>query len=148
MNKVETAVMAESLLHDSDHGWEKKNSFMFTIVKHDGKDSLKEISRHNDVYEMLESNKAVNALADNRQVLIVTCGWAAPVGDDEPETPPSIHPQRRRVRLCIFVGETGVASVLRFSDEPEEIITDDGKAQGELTDAIWTLRQLALKGEK
>lgn len=36
----------------------------------------------------------------------------------------------------VLVDKNNMASVLRFSDEPDEIITDEGKALGALADAI------------
>jgi hypothetical protein len=37
------------------------------------------------------------------------------------------------------VCDNGVASVLRFADTPEEIVTDDGAARGTLADAVNSL---------
>jgi len=88
--------------------------------------------------------------------VVLTCGWAAPIdrsdqchddddddaeGDDDVEgddekLPPSQHPQRRRVRLVVVVGDQGVGSVLRFADAPKEIVTDAGSARGSLADAV------------
>lgn len=66
---------------------------------------------------------------------VVTCGWAAPV-DDHDDTPPSLHPGRRRVRLVLVVDrELASGSVLGFQDEPEELVYDNGNAQGALCDA-------------
>jgi hypothetical protein len=36
----------------------------------------------------------------------------------------------------IVADKDGMASVLRFSDDPDEIITDSGKALGSLADAL------------
>jgi hypothetical protein len=83
--------------------------------------------------------------------VVLTCGWAAPIdrsdkndhhddGDhddvDDKKLPPSQHPQRRRVRLVVVVGDQGVGSVLRFADTPKEIVTDAGSARGSLADAV------------
>jgi hypothetical protein len=40
------------------------------------------------------------------------------------------------VRLTVLVANSGVASVLRFADEPEEVVTDPGSATGSLAEAI------------
>ena len=82
--------------------------------------------------------------------VVLTCGWAAPISrqdhddhddhDDhettDDEVPPSQHPQRRRVRLVVVVCDDGVASVLRFADTPDDIVTDAGSARGSLADAV------------
>jgi hypothetical protein len=68
---------------------------------------------------------------------IVTTGWAAPLDEDgNVNGAPSQHAQRRRVRLTVLVANSGVASVLRFADEPEEVVTDPGSATGSLAEAI------------
>jgi hypothetical protein len=83
--------------------------------------------------------------------VVLTCGWAAPIdrsheSDDDDvdldaneKVPPSQHPQRRRVRLVVVVGDQGVGSVLRFADTPKEIVTDAGSARGSLADAVTNL---------
>jgi hypothetical protein len=43
------------------------------------------------------------------------------------------------VRLFIVASRKGVASVLRFRDDPENPITDDGQARGSLADAVQQL---------
>jgi hypothetical protein len=40
------------------------------------------------------------------------------------------------VRLVSVVGDSGVASVLRFADTPDDTITDAGEGRGSLADAI------------
>ncbi|MBJ7398596.1 MAG: hypothetical protein JHD29_07560, partial [Ilumatobacteraceae bacterium] len=52
------------------------------------------------------------------------------------DIPPSQHPLRRRVRLVVAVCDKGVASVLRFADTPNDIVTDAGAARGSLADAV------------
>ena len=98
------------------------------------------LAEHADVYELLDApTSAISKMFD--AAVVLTCGWAAPLdGDDEPsELAPSRHPRRRRVRLVVTVCDNGVASVLRFADTPEEIVTDDGAARGTLADAVNSL---------
>ncbi|NCA13403.1 MAG: hypothetical protein EBS89_04610 [Proteobacteria bacterium] len=95
---------------------------------------------HGDVYELLASPKARSVAKDSEFVAILTCGWASPITEDgDDEVAPSQHPQRRRVRLFIVASRKGVASVLRFRDDPENPITDDGQARGSLADAVQQL---------
>jgi hypothetical protein len=68
---------------------------------------------------------------------VVTTGWAAPLAADGTiEGAPSEHAERRRVRLIVVVADNGVASALRFADEPDDVITDPGSATGSLAEAI------------
>ena len=105
-----------------------------------------------DVYELIDApTSAIVRMFD--AAVVLTCGWAAPIdrsdqchddddadGDDDDDAsekvPPSQHPQRRRVRLVVVVGDQGVGSVLRFADAPKEIVTDAGSARGSLADAV------------
>lgn len=40
------------------------------------------------------------------------------------------------MRLIVVVADNGVASALRFADEPDDVITDPGSATGSLAEAI------------
>lgn len=100
---------------------------------------LKLVLSYGDVYEAL--NKVVTLIprTDNR-VAIVTCGWAAPVDDDDAtysEVAPSLHPRRRRIALvCVHdVGTGETVSSLKFSDS-KEVVVDYGNASGSLAEAI------------
>jgi hypothetical protein len=92
--------------------------------------------QHPDVYELLDApSSALARMFD--AAAIVTTGWAAPLNaDGSVDGPPSQHEQRRRVRLVVVVADNGVASVLRFEDEPDEVVTDPGSATGSLAEAI------------
>jgi hypothetical protein len=97
---------------------------------------------HGDVYDLLDSDdsRAVAKVSD--YIALVTCGWASPITEgesDDEQVAPSQHPERRRVRLMVFAGKDGWASVMRFSDTPDETITDDGTARGALAEAIMGL---------
>jgi hypothetical protein len=98
---------------------------------------------HGDVYELLESEASLELAKRSEYVAIVTCGWAAPIrdndDDDDDAVAPSQHPERRRVRLVVLASRSSVSSVLRFSDTPDEVVTDAGKATGSLADAIHQL---------
>ena len=104
-------------------------------------DKLKLISENTDIYDLLESDEVATQLdQSNLAVLVVTTGWASPRSkdkDDEDDVRPSEHPERRRVRLSIYANRLGeVASIIRFEDDPNEIVTDEGSATGSLADAI------------
>ncbi len=94
------------------------------------------LSQHPDVYELLDA--PASALARMFDCgAVVTTGWAAPLGPNgEVEGAPSEHALRRRVRLVVVVADHGVASVLRFADTPDEVVSDPGSATGSLAEAI------------
>lgn len=99
--------------------------------------SLTILASEPDVYDLLEKpssiyNPKFSAFA------VLTSGWAAPIEEDGSiDGAPSNHPKRRRVRLAVVANAfTGVSSVLRFSDEPDDVITDPGSATGSLADAV------------
>ena len=104
-------------------------------------DKLKLIHEDSDIYDLLESDEVAKQLEQSDlAVLVVTTGWASPRSkekDDEDDVRPSEHPERRRVRLSIYANRLGeVASIIRFEDDPSEIVTDEGSATGSLADAI------------
>ncbi|TSA53663.1 MAG: hypothetical protein D4R44_03185 [Actinobacteria bacterium] len=70
---------------------------------------------------------------------IETCGWAAPINNAEAadEVRPSQHEGRRRCRLLALIDRNlDVASIVLFEDDPEDIIIDNGQAEGALDDAL------------
>ena len=94
------------------------------------------IAQHPDVYELLDAPSSSLARMFDAAA-IVTTGWAAPLSQDgSVDGPPSRHAMRRRVRLTVAVADNGVASVLRFGDDPDEVVTDPGAATGSLAEAI------------
>lgn len=104
----------------------------------DGEGLIVLCDKNNDVYELLEDGCIPDYLTVYSHIAVATTGWASPMTDDEVanDVPPSQHKDRRRVRLVVLADKNSMASVLRFSDEPDEIITDEGKALGALADAI------------
>jgi len=96
-----------------------------------------------DVYYLLdEISNMLSLIKGYESFSVLATGWAAPLDEnyEDEMVPPSEHPKRRRVRLVVTADDVGVASVLRFSDDPEEIIIDGGMAKGSLADAIDNLR--------
>lgn len=100
-----------------------------------------------DVYVGLELVATKNLAQGELGLGVETCGWAAPMSEQKTkkakklnEMPPSEHPKRRRVRIvtCVAIdGEAGTA--LGFNDDPDaDLLLDEGKAQGSLSDALWS----------
>lgn len=142
---LDKAEITEMLISEQLKGqFDLKRAMFFAINEiDDGKVALALAGEHSDIYDLLDSNdsRAVAKVSD--YIAVITCGWAAPlpVNDPDGETgvAPSQHPERRRVRLMVFASKDGCASVMRFSDTPDETVTDDGKAIGSLADAIMDL---------
>ena len=145
ISPVALATCVEHSLNLSLSGFDLKRARLYGIsvvdpagidANADGALRISFLAEHGDVYELLESRgSSIARMFDAAAVL--TCGWAAPVDDEnESDVPPSVHPRRRRVRLVVVVGDDGVGSVLRFADTPDEIVTDPGNAKGSLADAV------------
>ena len=146
------ATCVEASLHSSLDGFNLPRARLYGVSIVDAKGIAS--NQHGDVYELLDApSSAIARMFD--VAVVLTCGWAAPLdrneqdddsrSDDEiddaidDEVPPSQHPLRRRVRLVVAVCDKGVASVLRFADTPNDIVTDDGAARGSLADAVKNL---------
>jgi len=107
-------------------------------------DDLAQVAEHGDVYDLLESDIARSTAQFADAITLVTCGWASPIAEgqsDDEQVAPSQHPERRRVRLVVTATREYTASVLRFSDDWEHPITDEGHARGSLADAVRELFQ-------
>ena len=156
---VALATCVEQSLHMSLDGFDLKRARLYgiSVVDVGGVDRLEDgalritfLAEHGDVYELIDApTSAIVRMFD--AAVVLTCGWAAPLDrsrdendrdddqDSDASVPPSQHPQRRRVRLVVVVGDQGVGSVLRFADTPKEIVTDAGSARGSLADAVTNL---------
>lgn len=97
---------------------------------------------HGDIYELIESlnNDKIIANTNFDYFTLITHGWAAPLNKDgEVDGAPSQHPERRRVRLIVAVdvkNNKDMASIMEFSDDPENLIYDHGNATGMLAEAV------------
>ncbi|MBM3806267.1 MAG: hypothetical protein FJW19_06420 [Actinobacteria bacterium] len=148
LEPIDLATCVEASLHSSLDGFDLPRARLYgvSIVDADGVRTnqngalrISFLAEHGDVYELLEApSSAIARMFD--AAVVLTCGWAAPIDRDEnshdDDVPPSQHPQRRRVRLVVSVCDNGVASVLRFADTPNDIVTDAGSARGSLADAV------------
>ena len=144
METMKKAVITEQKLHDDNrYPFDSGRAALFSvkIVKGEVKDLVREMESP-DIYHLLGSSTARKVMKDSKTVMVATCGWAAPIDDDDDDmVAPSQHPRRRRVRLMSLVDSKGVASVLRFKDDPNNIIEDNGAAQGSLAEALLELRE-------
>lgn len=136
---VAVAMAVEAKLHEALNTFELSGARLYgaNIAGRDvAEPNLCFLSQHPDVYELLDTPSSALARMFDSGV-VVTTGWAAPLSaDGSIEGAPSEHAERRRVRLVVAVADHGVASVLRFADEPDNVISDPGSATGSLADAI------------
>lgn len=151
ISPIAVATCVEHSLHTSLDGFDLKRARLYGVAvvdpegvaeNVDGALRITFLAEHGDVYELLDApTSAIARMFD--AAVVLTCGWAAPVSDDDANSefsgPPSEHPSRRRVRLVVAVGDDGVGSVLRFADAPDEVICDPGAARGSLADAVTNL---------
>lgn len=95
---------------------------------------------HGDIYDLLESDRASEVAQQYPYVAIMTAGWATPLpdGKDVPDIAPSMSPDKKRIRLMVIGarGTTEFVSAIRFSDNPDKLIIDEGHAQGAMADAL------------
>jgi len=133
-------VMAEHA--ESGNGFDLPKAMLLGIdVNGDDVIVTPEVAAADDIYLLLQTKVAREAAKRFTYVALVTCGWAAPIveGHDEPEVAPSEHAQRRRVRLFVAASAAEVASVLRFQDDADEQVLDEGQAKGPLAEAVQRL---------
>lgn len=91
-----------------------------------------ECGSNSDVYALLESNDAKLTTEAFRFIGIVTTGVARPL-DGEGEA--------HRVRLFIVASREGVVNIVRFQNDANEELIDEGEATGSLADALVALFQ-------
>jgi len=141
---MSVAEKAEAVIHDTFAM--KGDGFAFDLPKamlvginvtHTGEVKVQpEVASHGDIYQLIDSVDKFTVQGFDALGL-VTCGWAAPISHDSDEmTAPSEHAERRRVRLFACVCRQGMASVLRFQDDAENPVSDEGQASGPLADAL------------
>ena len=140
---LETAEIAEQRIHELLKGkFDLPEAYVYSI-KTNPSDELEVVKRHanSDVYDLLSDEYTLSVTKSSEYIAVLTSGWASPLSssDDDNDVAPSQHPLRRRVRLVVVASRQGVASVIRFSDTPDETVTDNGKAKGSLADAIYEL---------
>lgn len=141
MLATELAEKVESEIHNA-HSFDLKRALIMRVTDGLFGVELSDQHAHGDVYDLLESDDAIDLARKAEWIALVTCGWAKPVTNDDDDAdgvPPSAHPERRRVRLVVLASRTEVVSVLRFGDNPDETIIDEGTAKGSLADAIQAL---------
>ena len=140
MNNKDLVILAENQVHNihKDH----KNPFELAmasiwVLNATGEMTCRKL--YGDVYDLLDSPETLAAIKGEEFFGVLTSGWAAPIEECDEDTPPSKAKERRRVRLFVSATEDGAISVLRFKDNPDETVIDEGTAKGSLADAVLDL---------
>jgi len=134
---TEVASELDWFVESNGTGYDVPKAQLFSIAKTEDGLKFVKANENGDVYDLLTSRKSVTVAKKAYAIGVLTVGWAAPVEDDDhSDLAPSEHPKRRRVRLICVASREDVASVLRFQDDNDNPITDDGQAVGSLANAI------------
>lgn len=133
---TEMAERVEGLLHAEKILFSLPAARLYAVT--DGMNGLgvNLAGENEDIYDLLQEPDTHLTAMTSDYIALVTCGWAAPLADDGEDTPPSRHPERRRVRLFVIANGNEMASVLRFEDAPDDTVVDEGQATGSLADAV------------
>ena len=112
----------------------KKASLIGITITSDGTDYTT-IKSNPDVYQLLESPKAVKLTKEGNfhLVALLTAGWAAP--NDDINIAPSEHPDRKRVEMTM-VGNTAVQYGSVLSIEGQDQMYDYMTAEGSLSESF------------
>lgn len=103
--------------------------------------TFKKLAQHRDIYDMLlniQMDRIIN-ISNYNFYAVITTGWAASLNENgELDERPSLHPQRRRVKLIITIDAQNkdISSIVEFSDDPDNLLFDHDNATGSLKDAI------------
>lgn len=145
---VRTAELANrTLIEKGTDGFSAQQATLFAYCS----EGIRVLGTTDDIYGYLEQlHLRHNLETYETGIGIVTLGWAAPLpkdydGDEDEITAPSQHPEKRRVRLSSCVERDGSSgSAMRFQDEPDEVITDEGTATGSLASAVLSALSLLI----
>ena len=138
---LEKAEMAERLVNDKFGSiFSIETAHLYSLNETEEGVKFTFAHQHPDVYDLLDSEFSKQVAQVSDYIVVVTCGWASPITEEgDEEIAPSQHPKRRRVRLVVTASREGMASVLRFQDEPNDTVTDEGEARGTLAEAVQQL---------
>ena len=97
-----------------------------------------QIALESNPYELMMNNPRPPA---TKAGCLVVTGWAAPMEkepkeDVEPSVRPSEHPKRQRVRVCIAICDGTIATVMRSSDEPDDVKNMSERGMGGIPDVL------------
>ena len=141
INKDNFKEITQKLNLQVDYDFVQERAKLFGVLAKNDEFYIEPLASHSDIYDLIDySNTDIcDAIMDYDVIIVGTLGWAAPLKETEDETiAPSQHPEKRRVRLMLFLTKDGLFnSAVAFRDEGIEnsIFEEDGMA-GTLYDAI------------
>jgi hypothetical protein len=122
--------------HYLGSNYKMEKAMLFPVTYYDGEYHVGSPISYPDVYALMELDESKSAAKGCDYVAIVTTGWAAPIDEDsDVDTRPSLHRDRRRVRLSMIGKHDEVASIMRFEDDPDNPIYETS-GEGPLVDAV------------
>ena len=143
LDKEQFAGIIEKINDKVNFEFDSKFAVVYGVNVDDDLDvTMDKIDANGDVYDLIDvDNTTLMSQVNNYDMItIATCGWAAPIDnddDDDNSVAPSQHPQKRRVRLVTSANVDGQAgSTILFQDDIENPVHDYGSAKGTLADAI------------
>jgi len=143
LDKEQFAGIIEKINDKVNFEFDSKFAVVYGVNVDDNLDvTMDKIDANGDVYDLIDvDNTTLMSQVNNYDIItIATCGWAAPIDDDEDDdnsVAPSQHPKKRRVRLVTSANIDGQAgSTILFQDDIENPVHDYGYAKGTLADAI------------
>ena len=143
LDKEQFAGIIEKINDKVNFEFDSKFAVVYGVNVDDNLDvTMDKIDANGDVYDLIDvDNTTLMSQVNNYDIItIATCGWAAPIDDDEDDdnsVAPSQHPKKRRVRLVTSANINGQAgSTILFQDDIENPVHDYGSAKGTLADAI------------
>ena len=133
----------EKINNQVNYEFDSKFAVVYGVtIDNDLSITMEKIDANGDVYDLIDiDNTTLMDQVNNYDLItLATCGWAAPITSDDDEdndTAPSQHPQKRRVRLVTSANINGQSgSTILFQDDIENPVYDYGNAKGSLADAI------------
>jgi hypothetical protein len=100
--------------YETIHDWDSDSSLWIA----DGDIwELKEKSQ--DAYDLMISFASYGYI---KKAMLVTYGWAAPIDDSHT---PSKHPEKKRVRVCVYLEGENFLTCTQIKDETELLIQED-----------------------
>ncbi len=134
--------IANALKKTHDNNFYLPEAILFGVETFVGEPPLiVPVDKHADIYDMMYSENTAKEISVYTKFAVVTCGWAAPMEDGELEEnslPPSEHPERKRVRLCVLYADGKINTALTFEGDKEPDL-QMGNGSGDLKEAIFDL---------
>jgi hypothetical protein len=126
----------ELLIHKiSPNEWFYESALLYGLD--DTVNTLSLPQPHGDIYELLDSPLCYPIMQAYKHIVLLTCGWAAPINGSNGDLPPSQCPDRVRCRLVIVANKESreIVSMVRMQNNPTNVKSDDS-AEGRLSLAI------------